>query len=154
MSDGAQAPVRHRLCEAMRRLVFVLVLPLVVVSGVALRAWHPSAQETEEAPSSKVTEPQLQTFIAVYGAMQLNHDLTIEEAIEPYHISLDDFRQIERHVQAEPRLVERVRQALLTQAESQSALGDATGSEGGPSQPTPTATPSEQQKSRSPGRAR
>jgi hypothetical protein len=138
----------------MRRLVFPLVLSLVVVSGVALRAWHPSAQETEEAPSSKVTEPQLQTFIAVYGAMQVNHDLTIEEAIEPYHISLEDFRQIERHVQAEPRLVERVRQALLTQAESQSALRDATGSEGRPTQPTPTVTPNEQQKSRSPGRAR
>jgi hypothetical protein len=146
--------VRPRLGEAMRRLVFPLVLSLVVVSAVALRAWRPSAQESEEAPSSKVTEPQLQTFIAVYGAMQVNHDLTIEEAIAPYHIGLEDFRQIERHVQAEPRLVERVRQALLTQAESQSALGSATGSEGGPGEPTPTATATRRQKSRSPGRAR
>jgi hypothetical protein len=125
----------------MRRLLFSLALCLVVVSGVALRAWRPAAQETEESSLPKVTEQQLQTFISVYSAMQLNHDLTIEDALLPHHLSLGDFRQIERHVQGEPRLVERVRQALLAQAESQSALGVGPGAASSPVAPTPEPKP-------------
>ncbi len=125
----------------MRRLVFPLAVCLVVVSGLTLRVWRPAAQETTDASAPKVTEQQLETFIAVYSAMQVNHDLTVDEALQPHHLSLEEFRQIERHVQEEPRLVERVRQALLAQAQSQSALGEGPGAASSTGPPTPEPKP-------------
>jgi len=73
--------------------------------------------------------------------MQGNHDLTIDGALAPYQMPLDDFRQLERRIQNQPRMVERVRQALLDQAKAHSVFAQALGS------PTP-ALPREEHKRR------
>ncbi|MBI4514954.1 MAG: hypothetical protein HY699_03950 [Deltaproteobacteria bacterium] len=116
----------------MRLTRSTLALSLLAVIAVLAVALRPAAQETEEPGSSKVADSELQTFIAVYSAMQMDHDLTIERAVEPYHMSVDAFRQLERRVQAEQRLVDKARQALLVQAQGRAVLGEA---------PTPTPSP-------------
>jgi TolA-binding protein len=125
----------------MRRLVLSLCLSLAALVGVTVVALHPAAQESDQSPPPKVTESELQTFIKIYSAMQINHDLTIQQAIAPYNMSLDDFRQLERHIQKEQRLVDRVRQALLTQAQSRSAFDSGATSNATVSEPTPTSAP-------------
>ncbi len=118
---------------------FLLVLA-VVAFGVLVVVFRPYAEETQDdgTPSS-VSDGDLKTYIQVYTAMQEDHDLTIEDAIKPYHLSLEDFRQTERRIQGEPHLVERVRDALLETATKRSLFAQAPG-EGTPA-PSPTATP-------------
>ena len=84
-----------------------------------------------------MSEADLQMYIKVYVAMQENHDLTIDNAIVPYKISLDDFRQLERRIQSQPHLVDRVREALVEQAKMHSVFAQAIAS------PTPGKTPAE-----------
>jgi len=119
----------------MTRLRFVVLVGVFGLVAVLIAAFHPAAQEIDENETPPVSESDLQMYITVYTAMQQDHDLTIDAAIMPYHITLDDFRQIERRIQNQPRLVERVRQALLDNAKAHSVYAE--------SQPTvtPVATP-------------
>jgi hypothetical protein len=111
-----------------RRLRLVLSLCVLAAAGVLVAVFHPQAEEMGESEAPTVSEADVQLYIKVYGAMQEDHDLTIENAIKPYQISLEDFRQLERRIQNQPRLVERVRQALLdhVKANSTFALSAAT----------------------------
>jgi hypothetical protein len=111
------------------------MLCVLAAAGVLATVFHPQAQETSESEAPTVSEADIQLYIKVYTAMQEDHDLTIENAIKPHQVSLDDFRQIERRIQNQPRLVERVRQALLdhVKASSTFALSTAT--------PTPAELP-------------
>ena len=104
---------------------FALLLLGLAGLGVSLIVFRPQAEEVggEEPPA--VSESDLHLYINVYTAMQSDHDLTIDNAIKTYHISLDDFRQLERKVQSQPRLVERVREALLEHAKSHSVFAQA-----------------------------
>ncbi|HVO25741.1 MAG TPA: hypothetical protein VMW56_19150 [Candidatus Margulisiibacteriota bacterium] len=95
---------------------------MLAAAGVLATVFHPQAQETSEGEPPAVSEADIQLYIKVYGAMQEDHDLTIENALRPHQISLDDFRQIERRIQNQPRLVERVRQALLDQVKANSTF--------------------------------
>jgi hypothetical protein len=97
--------------------------------------FRPAAQEIEESGDEKVSESQLQMYINVYEAMQDDHDLTIDGAIKRYHVSLDEFRQVERRIQSQPRLVDRVREALLGNARAHSVFAEAAAT------PTPPPTP-------------
>lgn len=63
----------------------------------------------------------MQLFIDVYGAMQKDHGLTIDKAVEEHQISVEQFRAIERRVQQQQRLVDRARQALADQARARAA---------------------------------
>jgi len=103
--------------------------------SVLVVVFHPQAEEVDEPEAPTVSETDLQTYIKVYSAMQDDHDLTIDNAIKPYNVSLDDFRQIERRIQGQPRLVERVRQALLEHAKERSVYAQSMGT------PTPGHTP-------------
>lgn len=116
----------------MRRLLALLALSLMLVAGFAFVALRPAAEEVDSSDAPKVSEQELQTYIGVYSAMQNDHDLTIERALEPYQLSLDGFRQVERKVQADQRLIDKARQALITQAQNRSAF---------PLGPTETPTP-------------
>jgi hypothetical protein len=58
----------------------------------------------------------------VYKAMQVNHGLTIEEALKARSMTLEQFRPTERRIQKEQRYVERVRKALLECAQSRAAV--------------------------------
>lgn len=74
-----------------------------------------------------VSDEQLQTYIDVYSAMQLDHSLTVEQALQSHNITLAEFRSIERRVQNKSRLVAKVRAALLEQATQRSAFSEPRG---------------------------
>ncbi len=115
----------------MNRRTVVAVCGLVwgVATGPYVASW-PAAQEADESEAApKVSGAELQLYIDVYSAMQADHDLTIEEAVRQHGISLEKFREIERRIQTEQRLVEKVRLALLNQAKSRNFWG---------AQPTPS----------------
>src|SRR3989304_759037 len=102
----------------MRARVIVGVGVCAVLASASVLAVRPQAQEWEETSTPDVTEAELNLFIAVYSAMQADHDLTVEAALsrEAPGMSLEQFRQLERRIQRQDRLVERVRQALLDSA--------------------------------------
>lgn len=124
----------NKLSHRLRR---ALGIGVVVAAIGAFGLWdmgdHGGAQEVDENNSAKVTPDELELYIRVYTALQDDHNLAIETAIQPYHISLDDFRQLERRVQSEPRMVDRVREALLDHQKSRGAYARIVG--------TPTAAP-------------
>ena len=110
-----------------RRLRLVLLLCVLAAAGVLVTVvFHPQAEEMGESEAPSVSEADVQLYIKVYAAMQQDHDLTIESAIKPQQISLEDFRQLERRIQNQPRLVERVRQALLDQVKASSTFAQST----------------------------
>jgi PHD/YefM family antitoxin component YafN of YafNO toxin-antitoxin module len=119
----------------MRRTPFLLLLIACGLLATMLVVFHPAAEEVEEGEPSTVSEAELKSYIAVYTAMQDNHDLVIENAIKPYHISLEDFRQLEQRIQSQPRLVERVREALLEDRRTHSIFAESAAT------PTPAITP-------------
>jgi hypothetical protein len=118
----------------MKRSRFLLLLPALGVLAVLLTVFRPAAEEVDDTDSPTVSESDIQLYINVYRAMQQDHDLSIDAAIQPYHMSLDDFRQLERRIQNQPRLVDRVREALLDAAKAHSVFAQAMAS------PTPGPT--------------
>ena len=121
-----------------KRIRFVVLLTFLGALSVLVAALRPQAEEVEENEAPAVSESDLQIYIKVYTAMQEDHDLVIDNAIKPYQISLDDFRQLERRVQGQSRLVDRVRQALLDSAKAHSVFAQAVAAT-----PTPQSTPTE-----------
>jgi hypothetical protein len=119
----------------MRRIRFLLLLAVLGTFGVMVAVFRPAAEEVEESNTETVSESDLQMYVKIYKAMQDDHDLTVDEAIKPYHISLDDFRHLERHIQSQPRLVDRVRDALLENARAHSMFAQT------PATPTPLPAP-------------
>jgi hypothetical protein len=111
--------------------------------GVFAAVFHPRAEEVSESEPPAVSESDMQLYIKVYSAMQEDHDLTIENALKSYHMSVEDFRQLERRVQNQSRLVDRVRQALLDQVKANSTYARSAAT------PTP-AEPPAQEKHRRP----
>jgi len=85
------------------------------------------AQETPEAADTRVTEEELQAYINVYTAMQADRSLKIDGAVASQHMTVPDFRSLERRVQVQHRLVERVREAMLEQAKQNAAALTASG---------------------------
>jgi len=73
-------------------------------------------EEAEEEETPGVTESEIETYIAVYEAMQADHGLTIQEAVKEHGMTLPEFRDMERRIQKEQRYVDRVREALLAYA--------------------------------------
>ncbi len=124
----------------MRRVLPFFVLSLIAVTGAVFIALRPAAEEAESSEEPKVSEHDLETYIGVYTAMQKDHDLTIERALEPYQIDIDTFRQIERRVQSDQRLTDKARQALLAQVQNRSPFAVSLTPTAGIADPTPTST--------------
>ena len=120
-----------------KRLRLLTVLCVLAAAGVFATVFHPQAEEVGESEPPTVSESDMQLYIKVYSAMQDDHDLTIENAIKSHQISLDDFRQIERRIQSQPRLVERVRQALLDHVKANSTFALAMATPTPPEHPKP-----------------
>jgi len=118
-----------------RRLRLVTLLCALAVVGVLATVFRPQAEEVSESEPASVSESDLQLYIKVYGAMQEDHDLTIDNAIKSSQMSLDDFRQLERRIQNQPRLVERVRDAMLERVKANSTFALSTAT------PTPGESP-------------
>lgn len=127
-----------------KRLRLLMLLCLLAAAGVLAMVFHPQAEELNESEPPAVSEADLQLYIKVYVAMQQDHDLSIESALRPHQMSLDDFRQLERRIQNQPRLVERVRQALLDQVKANSTFALSTA----------TPTPAELPKPEKPGKSK
>jgi len=113
----------------------VLLIIALGTASILVAVFRPQAEEVDESDTPTVSETDVQTYIKVYSAMQDDHDLTIDNAIKPYNVSLDDFRQIERRIQGQARLVDRVRQALLEHQKERSVYAQSMGT------PTPGHTP-------------
>lgn len=111
---------RRTLYMAFR--VFSVVLGVVAVGaliGALLFGMRPEAQEQNPVAASEDVSPEeLQIYIDVYTAMQADHDLTIDQVLVQKTISLEQFRNIERRVQQQDRLVHKVRDALTAQAKA------------------------------------
>ncbi len=117
-----------------KRFRSVLVVIAFCALGLLVVVFRPHAEEVDETEAPAVSETDLQLYIKVYCAMLDDHDLTIDNAIKPYKVSLEDFRQLERRIQNQSRLVDRVRQALLDHAKEHSAFAQFP--------PTPSPAPS------------
>lgn len=110
----------------MSQVRSLFVISAIAVVGATFLVLRPAAEETEAPEPPKVSESELETFIEIYTAMQMDHGLTIEKAIEPHSLTLDGFRALERRVQSEERLVDRVRQALLGRVQGRSLFVEAS----------------------------
>src|SRR5262249_17720400 len=109
MLAAGTAAQRHTRSNRMtKRLGFLLLAITLGIAGMVAMGVHPQAEEVEENEPPAVSESDIELYIKVYTAMQNDHDLTIDSAIKPYHLSLEDFRKIELRIQNQPRLVERV----------------------------------------------
>ena len=89
-----------------------------VLIGALLFGLRPQAQEAGESEADQVSTTELALYIDVYTAMQADHDLTLEAALAKKGVPLDQFRNIERRVQKQDRLVRKVRDALQAQAKA------------------------------------
>lgn len=113
------------LCAAGTLGMFVGRMQSATVSP-PLRAEPRFIELAEEAlPDGgevRVSDTELQLYIAVYKAMQSDHGLEIEQALVGRGVSLDEFRSIERRIQSRQPLVEKVRAALLEHAKQQAVF--------------------------------
>jgi hypothetical protein len=106
----------------MKRLasrIYGTVLTILAVGtlvGALLFGLRPQAQEAAQADADQVSPSELNTYIDVYTAMQADHDLTLDGILAQKGVSMDQFRNIERRVQKQERLVRKVREALQAQA--------------------------------------
>ncbi|MFQ5667374.1 MAG: hypothetical protein ACE5I7_13220 [Candidatus Binatia bacterium] len=113
-----------------RRLQLLLLLLALGTFGVLAAVVHSQTKEASQEEPPPVSESDLQLYIKVYAAMQEDHDLTIDNAVKPSQMSLEDFRRLERRIQGKPRLVDRVRQALLNHAREHSVFAHSVVSPG------------------------
>ncbi len=103
-------------------LILALGVGFVLGSQMSHRAEiEDVAQAPAPANEDKITEGDVELYIAVYSAMQSDHGLTIEGALAGKELSLDQFRDLERRVQSDQHTVDRVRTALLTHAKARNS---------------------------------
>ena len=101
--------------------LIALAVGAVLCGGLLVRfspelQWAGEPNPVTEDPG--ISETELQLYIAVYSAMQDDHDLTIEEALIPHGLDLVEFRSLERRIQKREMYVDRVREALLEHAKN------------------------------------
>lgn len=105
----------------MASRVYGMVLGIAAVGvlvGALVLGLRPQAQEADDGEADQVTPSELELYIDVYTAMQADHDLTLEAALAQKGTQLAQFRNIERRVQKQERLVRKVRDALQAQAKA------------------------------------
>jgi hypothetical protein len=94
------------------------ILAVGILVGALLFGLRPQAQEAGQSDADQVSPSELSLYIDVYTAMQADHDLTLDAILAQKGASLDEFRNIERRVQKNERLVRKVRDALQAQAKA------------------------------------
>ena len=105
----------------MQSRLFGMVLGFAAIGvliGAMVFGLRPQAQEAGGEEVDEVSSSELQLYIDTYTAMQANHDLTLESVLLEKNVSLDEFRNIERRVQRQDRLVRKVREALQATAKA------------------------------------
>ena len=92
------------------------------LAGALVFGLRPLAQEAGGGTDREEVAPaELDLYIAVYSAMQADHDLTLDQVLAQKAVPLDQFRNIERRVQRQDRLIRKVRDALTAQARERAA---------------------------------
>jgi hypothetical protein len=109
-----------------------------ILAGALFFGLRPQAQEVEEGDADHVSANELALYIDAYTAMQADHDLTLEAILAQKGTSLEQFRNIERRVQKQDRLVRKVRDALQAQAKART---DAIAPPGARAEAVPQPTP-------------
>ncbi|HZC46965.1 MAG TPA: hypothetical protein VE243_10850 [Candidatus Acidoferrum sp.] len=83
--------------------------------GLRLAA-EPTVPTTPDAAADDddkdVPTSQVDKYINVYGAMQKDHSLTVEQAASKQGLTVAQFRSLENKIEADDTLRERVRKAL------------------------------------------
>jgi hypothetical protein len=114
MDPSKSARIRD-LIMAGTILVSVLILFAAVAfrSGVFGRSGG-FTQESDESVSDNDSIPprQIEKYVAVYRAMQRNHSLTVEQACAQQGLTVPAFRDIERKIERNDQLRNRVRDEL------------------------------------------
>jgi hypothetical protein len=121
--------------SAMSRLDGVLRVLIVVVATFLLTEWVHyrlgtppvfelllgglgGSEVARGRDPNAVTESEFQSYVHVLEAMQANRSLSIEDAVEAEHLSLEKFRELEQRVQRNEVLIDRVRSVLRERAET------------------------------------
>lgn len=91
--------------------------------GALVFGLRPQAQESSSDNQDEVSPAELQLYIEVSTAMQADHDLTLDQELALKNVTLEQFRNIERRVQRQDRLVRKVRDALSAQAKQHAPDG-------------------------------
>ena len=121
----------------MKRLESALAALLLVAATVLVTEWvhyrlgdptlwtildvqteGDDAVDFDEFGNPTVTESEFQRYVEVLATMQVNRNLSIEDAVGETKLSLGDFRDIEQRVQRSEALVQRARELLRKKAES------------------------------------
>lgn len=113
--------------------VFAIAVSAALIGALFTGQWA-RAQDLDESAADQVAPSELQIYIDVYSAMQANHDLQIGAAVAQKDMSLSEFRNLERRVQKQERLVQKVREALTANAK---ARAEAVAATGGATEATP-----------------
>jgi hypothetical protein len=108
------------MTSRMTGMLIGVVAAGALVGALAL-GLRPLAQEDGGDNRDEVSVTELQLYIDVSTAMQADHSLTLDQALAQKNVSLDQFRNIERRIQRDDRLVRKVRDALAAQAKQRAA---------------------------------
>lgn len=92
-------------------------LPGYAAPAAANHPWLVAQEDMGEAEQVKPEE--VEKYIKVYQAMQHNRRMTVAQAAAAQHLTVAQFRDIERRIERNGTLRERVRRALLQSAEQQ-----------------------------------
>jgi hypothetical protein len=81
-------------------------------SGATLHAAVLAQDEGDDDGESQIPPEQIEKYVAVYKAMQQNHNLSVDQAAASQGLSVDAFRDIESRIERDDLIRDRVRQAL------------------------------------------
>lgn len=116
--------VRRRMSRTFQFMAIALgVVVLSAIGSAFVSVPHPAAQDFEEEDVSDVSEAELNLYIDVYSAMQADHGMTIDQALVSVAngMELTSFRDLERRIERQERLIERVRQVLVENAKAKAS---------------------------------
>ncbi|MGH7878090.1 MAG: hypothetical protein ACREQD_01185 [Candidatus Binataceae bacterium] len=130
-SDHPVVAIAASLGLAISVLIAALVtLPVSPRPLDAATALIPISTLTQASANSEdddeVPPEQVEKYIAVYRAMQLDHTLTVEQAASQHGMTLEAFRQLENRVQRDDAATEHVRDALKASSANPAPSGSPT----------------------------
>jgi len=76
--------------------------------------------DDQDNENNEVSPTQVEQYLKVYKAMQLDRKLTVDQATAAQHMTVEQFRDIEARIERDGVLRERVRRELLKTAEEKS----------------------------------
>jgi hypothetical protein len=80
------------------------------------------SQDNDDTSSGKGASPeQIEKYVAVYRAMQRNHNLTIEQAAGGQGLTVAAFRELEQRIESDELARDDARRALAASAPSEAA---------------------------------